>query len=680
MAQPAYFGGRVSLTNTRYAASAAVPLAAASNDVIFWATPHNVRVSRGNEVALPVLDASGDGDVVWSGAQFLVAATSGNTIFGRLLDAQGNPASAPFEIVKDATKPRLALDGDRVLLLFTSGNALRSLVLTRDGAATAPPQSIATDVVDYDVAPRAALIATGDSLRLLTLAADGSLTSETRLGDAAEHVALAGDGTQFLGMWTRDGAAEAAVLNAGTLEPFAIAGNAVVSPSLVWTGTTYLAAFVDDGAARTMSVSADGRGTADAASPSMLGAAEQSLAATASTPTAALVAWNEGADARVGIRTANGGWSEALLAAGEQAVAASSDGHEFVVITQNDSGWAATLLDGDGAVLRQSSRVAFAARGVASAATGRAVIGIDASGNVVAARVGGDGSVSAPVVVRTAAEDPAIASDGTSFFAVWQTADLRIEGVRLDSALQRIDAADILVWEDNAEDPVVAFNRDRYVVAFRSGAFVKGRRVSRDGVALMEAMQTGRLDGLPPHHLALTPLGNLTGLSWFDGKAQLVVFDAWDVQSATGFHATSDSAPRLVALPHGGVAFAHSATIDDAPHHGSERVLLSTASAGQLSPPGAPHATVTNAGGRLRVDWTAPAQAVNGYRVEYRLNDGAWLEAEGFNDGAARSMMLDPRRSGTYAIRVRAHGDGGAGAYSEPVTIAFTAGRRRAVR
>jgi hypothetical protein len=681
VAQPAYFGGRASLTNTRYATTAAVPLATDSSDVTFWSTAHNIRVSRGNDVALAVLEASGDGDVVWSGARFLVAATAVDTIVGRLLDAQGSPTSDTFEIMKQASKPRLASDGDRVLMLYTSGGTLRVVVLNREGLPAAAPQTLAIDVVDYDVAPNAALIATKEAVKLLTLTRDGAIATETRVADAAEHVALASNANQLLGIWSRGGKAEAAVLSGGAIQPFAIDGHSIASLSLAGTGSGYRAAYLDGGAARMLSLNAGAREGGGATSPAMLGAAEQSLAASASTPLATLVAWNEGTDAHVGIRTANGGWTESLLARGERAVAASSDGREFIVVTANASGWSATLLDANGNVLRQSSRVAFDARGVASSASAHAVIGIDVNGNVVASRVNVDGSASAPVIVRAAAEDPAIASDGVNFFAVWQAAEMRVEGARLNGDLQRMDAADVLIWEDKAEDPVVAFTGNRYMVAFRSGAFVKGRRVTREGVAMMESLQTGRLDALPPTQLAVARLGELTGVSWFDGKAQLLLLDnAWEVKAATAFRARGGSAPRLVALPNNGIGFAHSDVVADAPHHGSTRVLLSVATDARPQAPDAPRATATNASGRVRVDWTVPPQAVSGYRVEYRIDEGAWVEAEGSNAATATSMMFDPKRSGTYAIRVRAIGDGGVSAYSEPVTITVTAGRRRAVR
>jgi hypothetical protein len=411
-----------------------------------------------------------------------------------------------------------------------------------------------------------------------------------------------------------------------------------------------------------------------------LRAADQSLAATASTPNAALIVWNEAGDAHAGVRGFHGSWRERMIAPGERAVAAASDGAQFVVLTENEAGWVATLLDENGAVLLRSNRSAFHARGVAVSATGYAVIGTDDRGNVVAARVDRSGFAGAPVVVRAGAEDPAIASDGSNFLAVWQTSAAAVEAVRLDANLQRLDSADVVLHDYESEDPAVVFDGDRYAVAWRFRTFIRARRVNRDGTAVNELVQTGRSDGDAPRELALTRLGDRTGLTWFDGTAQLAIFDGWTVQSVKGFDARIDTAPRLVALPLDGIAFVQSDILDDAPYLGSGRVLLSVAHPAPVaSVPDAPRATVTQSGANLRVDWTPPPQAVNGYRIESRLGDGPWLEYEGWADRGANTLTIDAHRSGTYELRMRAWSDAGTSAYSETVRATVT-GRRRAVR
>lgn len=413
------------------------------------------------------------------------------------------------------------------------------------------------------------------------------------------------------------------------------------------------------------------------ASTAQIISAEQSIAATAATPNAALIVWNESGTAHAGIRARGGAWRESVLATGERAIAAASDGISFIVVSAAEDGWTASILDERGVVLQRTARVAFEARAVASTARGHAVIGVLGS-DVVAARVGSDGSVSAPMVVRSGSEDPAVAADGTNYLAVFQTPDQRVEAVRLDDALQRLDPADILVWEDAAEDPAVAFDGERYVVVFRNGTYVKGRRVTRDGVAVREAIQTG--GGTAPRRLSLTRLGDWMGLAWFDGEARFLLLDEWDVKTTKSYPSRRDAAAQFVALPEQ-IAIVQSDVLDEAPHFGSERVLMAVMSdVPSVAVPDAPRVEVTSTGGMLRVDWSRVQQPVTGYRIEYRIDETPWVEAEGWTDAATRTALLTPQRPGTYGIRVRAWSDAGTGAYSEPVTVTVTPGRRRAVR
>jgi hypothetical protein len=416
------------------------------------------------------------------------------------------------------------------------------------------------------------------------------------------------------------------------------------------------------------------------------GASEQVLRATASTPNAALLAWNEGGDAHVGLRSRNGVWRERRLASGERAIAAASDATGFVVITENTQGWTASWLDESGATVRQSARVAtFSAHGVALNANDAVVIGTTA-GNIAIARVARDGSVSDPVTLRSGAEDPVIATDGTNFLAAWETPADAIEATRIDAALQRLDPVDTVVFESAAEDPAVAFNGHDYVFVWRAAELLRARRVGANGVPVDELVQISRANGGTPHSVKLARIDDGVGLTWSDGRSQLALIDftdGWVVRSARGFEANGAAAPLIVALPDHGVAFAHGATNDLAPHYGSARVMMSIAHAAPpAGAPDAPQATVSKSGSQLRVSWTPPAQTVNGYRVEYRIDGGPWLEHEGWSDAGTNEMLLDPRRSGTYQLRVRAFADGDVSAYSAPVEIAVTAsgGKRRAVR
>jgi hypothetical protein len=83
--------------------------------------------------------------------------------------------------------------------------------------------------------------------------------------------------------------------------------------------------------------------------------------------------------------------------------------------------------------------------------------------------------------------------------------------------------------------------------------------------------------------------------------------------------------------------------------------------------------------GSFLLEWSAPPQPVNGYRIEYRLGqNGAWNELDTFYDSTARSATIAPWRNATFEFRMRAWNDGGVGAYSNVVTIAPS--KQRSVR
>lgn len=405
-------------------------------------------------------------------------------------------------------------------------------------------------------------------------------------------------------------------------------------------------------------------------------AVEQSLVASATAANGTLVLWNEGTAAHLGIRGMNGTWRERALSDGDLAVAAASDGRDFAVITQNDGGWMATLVNGDGVVVEQSDRIdAFRAESAASNGSGFLVAGTDTLGNVVAARVLLDGTVSAPITLRAGAEDPVVTSDGESYLVLWQTLAQTLEGVRLDGNLQRLDATDLMVFDTEAEDPAVAFNGSDYVVVWRGGPYVRGRRVRTDGTMVPEFVQISASDGEPPSNIRLSRLGTRTGLTWFDGRGQAVVLEGWRVQTVENFDTAIG--PLLTEFPNGAVALLRNDLSAGEPHYGSRRILTSLAHPAPPSAPQPPRVQLTANGSRLEVQWDV--QPVSGYRMEVSIDGGPWLEYDAWVDGHLASTHLEVPRSGKYGVRMRAFGDGGVSAYSEPVETTIVL-RRRAVR
>jgi hypothetical protein len=101
--------------------------------------------------------------------------------------------------------------------------------------------------------------------------------------------------------------------------------------------------------------------------------------------------------------------------------------------------------------------------------------------------------------------------------------------------------------------------------------------------------------------------------------------------------------------------------------------------AGVPPPPEAPHVAARLESGTIVVDWTAQAGTLNGYRLEYRIDDGVWNEVdEWFPAGAHHTAIPRPSFGTNFAVRVRAFNDGGASAYS--ATALTQPSRRRAVR
>jgi hypothetical protein len=138
-------------------------------------------------------------------------------------------------------------------------------------------------------------------------------------------------------------------------------------------------------------------------------------------------------------------------------------------------------------------------------------------------------------------------------------------------------------------------------------------------------------------------------------------------------------APRLEPLAGGGVALLGSSVLNAAPHDGTSRVVTAIARSSDVLSPGAPHIAVRVQNGVMRVDWTAPSGTVNGYRLEYRIDDDEWVEWEQwFGPGAQSKSIRQPSFGTQFAFRVRAFNDGGAGAYS--ATALTKPSRRRAVR
>ncbi|MDQ3280510.1 MAG: fibronectin type III domain-containing protein [Acidobacteriota bacterium] len=670
-AQASYFGVPAPLTNTRYGALTGKPILATngSETFAFLVSGRSVRMTRladAQRNSRFVADTDGDADVVWTGSNFLVAATQGGAIIGRFVDATGN-ARAPFTLIDQGSKPRLGVSGDRIQLLYEH-EGVQSQLFTLNGVKSGVSPALAIPARDFDASGDTALLAMTGGVMLVRNGVQTRVST-----DVASEVSLAMNGSDGVAAWTSDGVLHAATITNGVAAAAVEIASHATAPSALWNGAKYEIAYRADGLRI-----ADLSGASNALV--IHGEADQTLVATASLPNATLFVWNEGDESRIGIRNANRSWRERVL--GSRAIAAASGGNAFVVITSDTNGWSATWLDESGAILRQSSAVAsFTPRNVAMNANDAIVVG-EANGNVVAARSSRDGSIAAPVTLRTNGKNPAIASDGTNFFVVWTTPQQTLEGVRVDSSAQRLDENDAMVFEAEVDAAAIAFNGHEYVLAWNAGTFLRGRRVKKDGTVVRELVQSGRAGGNPVTDVQLASVGDAMAMTWFDGRAQALLFDfsdGWNVRTTKAFDSRSGAAPRAASLPNGGFALLHTDASMNVPHDGSTRIGMSVAHPAPAIAPDAPRIQAAFANGKLQVSWAA--QAVNGYRVETRIDEGSWFEQEGWADGDASSASFDVRRSGTYSVRVRAWSDGGVSAYSQVVSVPVTVNtRRRAVR
>jgi hypothetical protein len=153
------------------------------------------------------------------------------------------------------------------------------------------------------------------------------------------------------------------------------------------------------------------------------------------------------------------------------------------------------------------------------------------------------------------------------------------------------------------------------------------------------------------------------------------------VSSATFDHGLRNfRSPQVVALPNGGIG--HLATVPQLapPHHGSTRIVMRVAEAILPEKPEAPRLTGMVRDGRVELAWTAPPQEINGYRIDYRIGDGAWNELERWFDDNDDEIAVEwqLRKGVTYRFRIRALNDAGTGEYSAPVILNLI--KRRSVR
>lgn len=613
VAQPAPFGDPVPLTATRYGTTRGNQPLLISNGhepLLFWLGDRRVQVTRRNasgfEHSRAVLDADGIDarfDAVWTGRHFLVVSPkhigTTDTLFGRLLDAEGAPIGEPFAII-DGRNPRIAFDGGHVLLLFVpSGTSdVHSYLLSADGKpADVSPRALGT-ASDGRIALAsngrsfAAVIPRNFEPRLILFDSRGRVTSQAVIARQGSSAAIASDGVRYLatlacGSYGPCGPAIARIVAAdGTLAPeLEIDGQYPRDPSAVWTGSNWTIAYTReatqtqpatiqqltlDAEARAIGSRAERAGTeaslaaldgevvtahvggrrlydtifVDGVAASIT-ATRQQVLATATSRNGALIVWQEIGNDRTtlhtGVRDRAGRWVE----------------QQILTIPLPECCYEETL-----SALAASDGREFLI--VTSSGEGLFTQRLDAQGAPAGARERIQ-SFWDHALVWTGSEyrmvgrdiDPrigsraAFAADGAGkLFAAWPVQTYQDHApVTLGVATLNLpDASQSMISDDSVFGVAAAWDGSRFVIAWSGRDRVKIARVGEPAVRSFAGGDAG--------NISLTPLtdGSVAMLFIHDSSYRIAFLRANGTTSAP-MTVTDDLLPaRLVALPAGGVA------------------------------------------------------------------------------------------------------------------------------
>lgn len=431
------------------------------------------------------------------------------------------------------------------------------------------------------------------------------------------------------------------------------------------------------------------------------GAAPQTLQASASSATSALFVWFEDRLLHAGVRTSSGDWFERQIATSDEHVPlAASDGTGFVIIhatgqeTASDApSWAATLLDAEGRTVAISSRVPFYPFGIAWTGTAYAVVGLDSGQRIVGSLLSPAGTVTQPAILAlpragNSVLNPRVASRGNELLVVWEdhrpffcfppcypAAD--ILGARFTPTLQRVDAQSLLFSSDASVSPDVLWDGTRYVIAWSKIGAIEYRTLRTNSAISGITTISGVSADDSPFTPRLVQLPNGVAIAAAEGKVAFLN-DGGATVLQVGV-----AGPQVLATAGGRLLQVQSMRRNEMPYHGAPRLQIRVGDLVTPAPkPSAPQitrATLSVAAGVMIIEWDAPPEAVNGYRVEYRVDDGAWNELDEWFDSRTTELAIRPWRSDPvrYQFRVRALNDAGAGAYSSPATV--RSAKRRAV-
>ena len=431
-------------------------------------------------------------------------------------------------------------------------------------------------------------------------------------------------------------------------------------------------------------------------------AAEQTLQTAAWSHEAALVVWSELRDGRrtlhAGVRTHAGSWRENRIGSDEEVSVAESDGAMFLVVKQSGSSWSATTLSESAEILASSvTERAFLPTDIAWDGDAWVVVGVSPDGKkIYGVRVFRWGGMTTPAVILTADagyqfENPRIVTGRDGFLLVWQRSKSEIcfpvcdpytsevFAGRMQKNLQMLDGIHNPIAPDEAISPDAFWDGLRYTVFWLDDGALEMRTIRpSDGFPSATVrigganIDTGRI------RAELTPFG--ATITSGDGEVLLIRNNKL-VQRYTLGEANSPDA--LVNLGPD-VAYVQAPRRDEMPYHGATHVFLRTGGVIPRDtlplPPEIVRASMTDNGKLIVVEWKPPIDTIQGYRLEYRVDDGTWNELDTWIDAGTISLSIQPwLEKVKYQFRIRAYSEAGVSEYSLPATVRLL-GRRRAMR
>lgn len=435
---------------------------------------------------------------------------------------------------------------------------------------------------------------------------------------------------------------------------------------------------------------------ADRGEAMSIGAASQRTVLSASTRDATLVVWGdvgpEEQTFHAGLRERDGSWSEdVVLPQGQTPVAvASSDSRFALVMRDAQQHDIIVILDERGHEAARSVTLPLTVTGVTY--SGNQCVAVDLADSNVAAVGASPSAALTPLRLiqpsdrYSSYQQVSVASNGTNLMVVWDAfgscfrcsvTTTTVGGTTLTADLLRDHASNFTVGTHPSYGSSVVWDGDAYTVVWKDGSSTRyWRRLRPDGTFINTPQlisQDLTYSDLPPRVQALSG-----GIGIADeGRDLFLAHDGTvlaDISIATSRPGVWTPLPGHIA------ALLTAERIVDAPYYGSERLSMRVVDTAPLPDvPAAPSVVALLNGSIVHVDWTAPPQPVNGYRVEYRIDDDVWTEVEAWYPRGTQTADLPiGKRGSTIAVRVRAFSDAGVSAPSQPAVALPT--RRRAVR